>query len=111
MMGVVVGVVGVVGWRRFRVRLVADDREVLVFNGFRTWHIPWTMIVAFAIRPTRPWRSRAIGIYLDDDTAISAEATMYWLRSRLLDRCADLERMRLSRLGETPRSPEPSDGQ
>ena len=28
-----------------QVRLVADAREVLVFNTFRTWHIPWTMIV------------------------------------------------------------------
>ena len=103
--------VGVIAWRRFRVRLVADAREVLVFNTFRSWHIPWAMIVAFAIRPQRPWRWRAIGVYLDDGTAISAEATMYWTRRRdLLDRCNDLEQMRLSIVGDASRSDDVSGG-
>ena len=95
---------GVVGWRRFRVRLVADADEVLVFNMFRTWHIPWSMIVAFNVRPQRPWRWRSLAVFLDDGTAITAEATMNWpRRQELLDRCADLEQMRLSIVGDASR--------
>ena len=89
----------------FRVRLVADAGEVLVFNTFCTWHIPWSMIVAFDVRTLWPWRWRSLAVYLDDGTAISAEATMNWpRRHELLDRCADLKRLRLSIVGDAPRS-------
>lgn len=96
-------VFGVVGWRRFRIRLVADADEVLVFNPFRTWHIPWSMIVAFNLRPQRPWPWRSLAVFLDDGTAITSEATMNWpRRQELLDRCADLEQLRLSIVGHAP---------
>ncbi len=92
-----------IGWRRFRIRLVADACEVLVFNTFRTWHIPWSMIVAFNVRPQRPWRWRSLAVFLDDGTAITSEATMNWpRRQELLDRCADLEQLRLSIVGDAP---------
>lgn len=46
---------GVIAWRRFRVRLVADAGEVLVFNTFRTWHIPWLRPMNLRARAT--WRA------------------------------------------------------
>ena len=59
------------------------------------------MIVAFDVRPQRPCRWRSLAAYLDDGTAITSEATMNWpRRHELLDRCSDLEQLRLSIVGD-----------
>jgi len=65
----------VAGMRRFtRVRVVADDRGLLVDNGTFRRHLPWSDVDRFHLHATRR-RARAVDVWLTNNESLTLAAT------------------------------------